>query len=120
MSVWSREVRLWLSLVWVWGVIYGLGVVLIEATQPWVLSALLLGPLASYLVCRSYRLEPPSLPSVEDVLGVDPLHSQGESFLREVGHRFAGLDAPENTLHALEIVSLLLPFSSLNYYPVIN
>ncbi|KAL1128863.1 hypothetical protein AAG570_013397 [Ranatra chinensis] len=96
-----------------WTACYGLLVLAIEATNLAVLVGLLAGPLATYYCLKHYAIQPCDPMSVTEVLGIDLEDKTGEDgaamdiaqdnlVLKVIAHRFAGIDAPENSLAALE------------------
>lgn len=55
------------------------------------------------------RVPPPEKKAVETILGVNPNYCNGDDnghvLIKTIGHRGAGLDAPENSLVAFKLVS---------------
>lgn len=107
--------RLVFSCVSLWTYFFGIFILAVEATNPLFLFILLSGPLLTYFVLQTLAVPQPNKTIAEEILG-RPLQpdieytsdcDEKEDFLVQIpviAHRFAGLDAPENTLEALELV----------------
>uniref|UniRef100_A0A224XQU3 Putative glycerophosphoryl diester phosphodiesterase n=1 Tax=Panstrongylus lignarius TaxID=156445 RepID=A0A224XQU3_9HEMI len=103
--------------LWMW--IFTIFVLAVEITNFYVLSILIAGPAVTYWLITSYAIPPPKESSVLEILGTElkgelkGMYSDYDSsshsnepndfIMKVVAHRFAGIEAPENSLVALDL-----------------
>jgi len=98
-----------------WFCFYSWFLLAVEVTNLFVLILLLSFPVASFYIEKIFALAQPPEAVIVEVLGEDPRKVpddlppdeikdclEGKTLIKVYAHRFAGLDAPENSLSALE------------------
>ncbi|CAH1398596.1 unnamed protein product [Nezara viridula] len=106
--------RLAFSCVSLWTYFFGIFILAVEATNPLFLLVILIGPVATYYFLLQISIPQPNLEIAEEILGrplIPEYTNENDCDEKEdhrvqmpvIAHRFAGLDAPENTLEALEV-----------------
>lgn len=115
------DFRLALSCASLWFYVFGIFILAIEATSVLFLLVLISGPVATYFIIHKLALPQPEealaieilgrevMPGVdgksECEIGTSPENNETDGIVMPViAHRFSGIDAPENTLEALDLV----------------
>ncbi|KAF6203340.1 hypothetical protein GE061_003758 [Apolygus lucorum] len=105
----NNDLRLFIACFLFWCYSFGFLMVAVEATNRSTAFLLVLAPIITYIVIKRLSIPPPSDEVVNEVLGrwleESEDGSESDSAPPTIGvwaHRFAGLDAPENTLEALD------------------
>lgn len=113
--------RLAYACVSLWLYLFGVFIIAVEATNILFMLALISGPLATYYFVQKMSIPQPPGSLVKEVLGreikpeseatieglIDSTNISEEDsesvLMTAIAHRFAGLDAPENSLEALDL-----------------
>lgn len=117
----SFDSRLAYSCASLWLYLFGIFILAVEATNGIFMLMLLTGPVVTYYVIKKLAIPQPPEVLVKEILGREikpeaettieglsngcslPEEETGEVYMPVIAHRFAGLDAPENSIEALEL-----------------
>lgn len=107
--------------LWIW--IFTIFLLAVEVTNLFVMSLLIAGPIVTYWLITTFAIPTPHESIVQEILGselkgdilCESSSSSGDVVscpdeptdfaMKVIAHRFAGIEAPENSLEALELVS---------------